>query len=87
MSVYVDELTKWPHAWGPFKNGSCHLTADSLEELNAFAVGLGLKISWLQRHPVADHYDLTPSRRAKALAAGALFISAREQARRRRAGK
>jgi len=44
MSVYVDEIRVWPHAKHRcFVDGSCHLMADTLDELHAFAVRLGLR--------------------------------------------
>lgn len=43
MTVRVDELVVYPNAWGPFRAGSCHLTADTEEELHAFAAKLGMK--------------------------------------------
>jgi hypothetical protein len=78
MTVYVDEIVdytrlarmkglRWTH-W-------CHLTADTREELHAFAGTLGLKRSWFQN---ADnyrwHYDVVPSVRARAVRAGAVEI-------------
>lgn len=33
MSVYVDGLVVWPTGIRCFKNGSCHLEADTLKEL------------------------------------------------------
>lgn len=84
MTVLVDELRVWPHArHACFRNGSAHLTADTLEELHAFAARLGLRRSWFQaddRHP---HYDLAPSKHSFALELGAMFVPAREQAARR----
>ncbi len=90
MSVYVDELVTYPldmiqpiaRRWG---RSWCHLTADTLDELHAFADRLGLRRTWFQDHSV-PHYDLLPSKRALALAMGALFKSAREQARERLRG-
>jgi hypothetical protein len=83
--VMVDELKVWPHARHRcFLGGSAHLTADTLDELHAFAASIGLKRSWFQDHALCPHYDLSPRRHAAALAAGALFVSAREQALRRR---
>jgi len=83
--IMVDELVVYPNAWGPFRGGSCHLTTDgSMEELHAFAKRLGMRRSWFQEHPVLPHYDLVPSRRSRALVLGAVFVPAREQARRRR---
>lgn len=83
--VYVDELKRWPTAIPCFKAGSCHLTADTLDELHAFASLLGLKRAWFQKHPKLDHYDLTPRKRLAALTLGAVFVPIREQLARLRA--
>lgn len=73
MSVYVDAVMfhggnakfKWPR--------SCHMYADTLEELHAMAEAIGMKRAWFQpdggRLP---HYDLVPARRAKAVELGAV---------------
>lgn len=75
MSVYVDALIPWGRVRG---GGSatewCHLIADTLDELHAFAARIGMRRSWFQsaaQHRV-DHYDLTPSRRAAAVRLGAI---------------
>lgn len=86
MTVYVDALFVWPGAKRPFDKGSCHLTATTDEELHAFAERLGMCRGWFQPHLVANHYDLTPARRKRALALGAVFMPAREQSAKRRAG-
>ena len=79
--IMVDELKVHPNAWGPFRKGSCHLTTDGpLDELHAFAEKVCLSRSWFQEHATAPHYDLTPARREVALATGAVFVAAREQA-------
>jgi hypothetical protein len=84
VTVMVDELRVWPHAHHRcFMKGSAHLTADTLDELHAFAAAIGMKRSWFQDHPLAPHYDLSPSRHALALQHGAVLVSAREQARAR----
>jgi hypothetical protein len=84
MAVYVDELVVWYHAKHRcFKNGSCHLTSDNLDELHEFARRLGLKRAWFQERSSAPHYDLSPAKREQALKLGAVFVSAREQARKR----
>lgn len=79
MAVYVDELQVWPNAWGPFLEGLCHLAADTLDELHAFASRLGMKHEWFQpgrgRHP---HYDLVKSRRDLAVKLGAQEVSGRD---------
>ena len=85
MTVMVDELRVWPHARGCFRAGSCHLTCDSLDDLHAFAARLGLRREWFQDHPIVPHYDLTVTKRALALHYGAIFVSAREQSKQRRA--
>jgi len=52
----------------------CHLVADTSNELHAFAERLGLKRAWYRN----GHYNLTPSKRAQAVAAGAVECSPRE---------
>lgn len=53
---------------------SCHLFADTLDELHAFARRLGLKCEWFQNHKRLPHYDLTPKRRLKAEALGVIQL-------------
>ena len=86
MSVYVDEVRRWPTKIRCFQAGSAHLTADTLEELHELARAIGLRRAWFQDKRV-PHYDLTPSRREAALRAGAVFVSAKEQARGRAAAR
>lgn len=83
MSIYVDEIRQWPTPIRCFKAGSCHLSADSLDELHAFARKLRLRREWFQDHASMPHYDLTIEKRARAVKLGAVEVSAREQARRR----
>jgi len=72
--VYVDQLQPCL----PNKNWryceSCHLAADSLNQLHDFAARLGLQRSWFQNHPRLPHYDLTKGMRFKALKMGAIEI-------------
>lgn len=86
MAAYVDEIRIWHGARPPFDRGSCHLTADTLEELHDTAGRIGLLRIWFQPKSV-PHYDLTPALRERALSAGAQFVPARDQARRRRAAR
>lgn len=91
----VDELVDWPvsdkasaqakRVFGPGKR-SCHLTIEGsdLEPLHRFAELIGMKRAWFQDHRLMPHYDLTESRRAAALRAGAVFVSGRDQAIARR---
>jgi hypothetical protein len=88
VTVMVDELFVWPGRKPRcFARGSCHLTTDGeLYELHALAACIGLKREWFQDHRI-PHYDLTAARREAALAAGAVFVPAKEQARRRIAAR
>jgi len=85
--IYVDAILLYDGAKPPFHRGSCHMTADTLGELHAMADKIGLKRAWFQDHPRCQHYDLTPPRRARAVAAGAIEETAMEGARRRRAAR
>jgi hypothetical protein len=78
MAVYVDKLTpcvpskKW--RWAQ----SCHLFADTVDELHAFAAHIGLRRAWFQDHPRLPHYDLHPTRRLRAVALGAIQVGRKE---------
>jgi hypothetical protein len=85
VSVYVDDVAmRWRgKRW-------YHLTADSTEELHAFAAKVGLKREWFQESEYrreADHYDVTDSFRDKSILLGAIPESWREGAARRRAAR
>jgi hypothetical protein len=89
VSAYVDELMSYGQRArpGPARNffgegrPSCHLGADSDEELHAFAERLGLRREWAQddRGNRAIHYDLTPARRTLAVRLGAIEMSTLDQ--------
>jgi len=72
--IYVDELIvclrskNWPYGQ------SCHLVADSVEELQYFAGRMGLKPSWFQDQSSLPHYDLTKNFRLLAVKLGAIEI-------------
>ncbi len=84
-TIMVDELRVYPNAKHRcFMNGSCHLTVEppeALDALHEFAASIGMKRSWFQNHPLAAHYDLTAGKRAAAIARGAVFVPAMDQAR------
>lgn len=85
MSVYVDDA--FSGDWGRWTGGG-HMQADSLDELHAFAVSIGLRRAWFQTRPGRpdrDHYDLTRSRRDAAIFAGAIPESIEDGTARRRA--
>ncbi len=68
---------RWGHRW-------CHLTADTPEELHAFAGTLGLARSRFQSkpgRPWVDHYDITEPKRGEAVALGAVEITFKEAGR------
>jgi len=66
MTVYVDdEQIPWRgKLW-------CHLVADTLSEVHAFARRLGLRQAWFQSKSVYPHYDVTVNVRDRALTMGA----------------
>ena len=69
----------WPYSH------SCHLFADTTEELVEFALALGLKKSYLQgnlpNRPGFVHFDLTFGMRAAAVRAGAKQVDYKEFSR------
>lgn len=58
----------------------CHLVADSLDELHDFAAKLGLQKRYFQDKSL-PHYDVSLSKREKAVKLGAKEVSAKEVAR------
>jgi Protein of unknown function (DUF4031) len=86
MSVYVDDWRQLATVGATTSRWS-HMTADSTEELQAFAAKLGLPNRAFQQkrnNPVYDHYDLTEELREKAISLGAVPVGWREAARIRR---
>lgn len=77
MSVYVDQLRDWGWKYGK----SCHMTADTNEELHEMALRIGMKRSWFQKSTSGPHYDLTAKKRSLAIKFGAIEISDRETVR------
>jgi glycine/D-amino acid oxidase-like deaminating enzyme len=73
MSVYVDPVMEHGGSKTFKWTRSCHMYADSPEELHAMALRIGMRRAWFQpdegRLP---HYDLVPARRKAAVEAGAL---------------
>jgi len=76
VAVYVDNV------YIPAKVGNmrpavwCHMTADTKDELHAFAVMLGMNTRWFQDKPNGLwHYDVTKTVRARAVRAGAIEIT------------
>jgi hypothetical protein len=74
MTVYVDPLREVDPRPGWKWNTACHLIADSLDELHAFAARLGLRRAWFQPHRIFDHYDLHLRKRKLAVKLGAVEV-------------
>lgn len=93
MAVYVDALCVWGGADAPpcFRHKpSCHMYADTPEELHEMADAIGLKRSWFQCRIDLPHYDLTAGKRRLAVTRGAIETDRRHLAafmRTRRASK
>ncbi|MGE3289387.1 MAG: DUF4031 domain-containing protein [Pseudonocardia sp.] len=93
MTVYVDDAYV-PATVGHVTSRWCHLVSDADDptELHAFAARIGLRRAWFQPgrrpgdgspDPTKNHYDLTEEARARAVAAGAVEITAHEGGRMR----
>lgn len=78
MTVYVDEPRDYSdiaRLRGLRHTVWAHLTADTEDELHAFAARIGLRRAWFQSAGSPKfHYDVTVGKRAQALAAGAKAI-------------
>jgi hypothetical protein len=90
VSVYVDLITTYPEAIiaepaRRFGTRWCHMWADTETELDAMADRIGLSRRHIQDagHRHLRHYDLVPSKRRLAMAAGAVEMSLREYLRER----
>jgi len=93
--VYVDTLEASPGSkTRTFRAGTlyCHLTAadtspEAVDALHVLAQSIGLRRAWFQAAPPASwpHYDLVASKRAVALAAGAVSETRAEGGARRMA--
>ena len=73
MAVYVDNLRDYGWRHGP----SCHLIADTTDELMEFAVGMGLQPAWFQAKST-PHFDLTVDGRRLAVEHGAIELDQRQ---------
>ncbi len=71
--VYVDDanISKHGRVW-------FHLTADSVDELRAFADRIGLDDRAFHRGARHPHYDITAAQRVNAIRDGAHAVSARD---------
>jgi hypothetical protein len=83
VTIYVDKAKRYGNRWW------CHLLPDhatlDIDELDDFAMGLGMKPEWKQAlHTTPPyslymtHYDLVPTKRALAIKRGAVEIGSIE---------
>lgn len=70
MAVYVDDMAA-PYG----RLIMCHMLADTIEELHAMADAIGVARKWVQVKRSGLHYDICKSKRAKAVAKGAVELS------------
>lgn len=73
MTVYVDELESYGWTVRGRKTESCHMFTDGIDlsELHEIGSKIGMQLRWFQNKQSAPHYDLVPSKRDAAIAAGA----------------
>ena len=74
--VYVDDANVLKYGRGWF-----HLTADGMDELHAFAAGIGVPVRAFHRGARHPHYDITAHQRLIALRRGAHPVCSRELVR------
>lgn len=75
MTVYVDNMRRAATVGRTTARWS-HLTADTREELLAFAQRIGLRPEWRQAWDTRRyHFDVTDTRRQAAIAAGAVQVT------------
>lgn len=77
MTVYVDSMR------APYRGMlMCHMLADTDDELHAMADRIGVSRRWHQKPGTPhSHYDICLTKRARAVAAGAVEITWREAGR------
>lgn len=75
MTVYVDDMRA---KYG--RMVMCHMLADSDDELHLMAARIGVARRWWQspEKTSGSHYDICLSKRAKAIAFGAVEITLRQ---------
>jgi hypothetical protein len=78
MAVYIDPLVPYGGSKQFRWKQSCHMWADTEQELHAFAKQIGLKREWFQTETRLPHYDLNPTRRLRAVEKGAQQVTWRE---------
>lgn len=89
--IHVDHTEEYPRSMikpEARRAGSlwCHMWDSDNDEkkLVAFAVRIGLRVSWMQKRPGFPHFDLTPRKRRAAILHGAIEKDLRDWLRERR---
>ncbi len=83
MAVYVDDMR------APFgRMVMCHMIADSRHELISMAERVGVAPKWIQQADTySEHFDICLSKRARAVALGAVELTSRDLVQRMNARK
>jgi dsDNA-binding SOS-regulon protein len=77
MAVYVDNMRA---RYG--RMVMCHMAADRTDELLAMADKIGVSRRWLQKAGTSqEHFDICLTKRAAAVAAGAIEVTAKDLVR------
>ena len=76
MSVYVDPMAKCMRNRNWNYDQSCHMIADSVDELKEFSSTLGLNKDWYQPKSF-PHFDLVSNKRNLAIKKGAVALELR----------
>ena len=76
MTVFVDALMHrgWQMHGRPIPTCQLFADTDDHDALHAIAQAIGLKPTWARNGARGPHYDLTPAKRAQAIAAGAVPV-------------
>jgi hypothetical protein len=79
VTVWVDDMmmrADVPNGSRVVRGRWCHMMATTTEELDAMALAIGMRTAWRQHtgRPT-EHYDVTMSKRALAVKAGAVEIT------------
>ena len=75
MAVYLDMMRKQGMFYRGKRVATCHMLADTMEELFAMAEKIGMKKQWLHK----DHFDLMIGKRNLAIKNGAIAVDDRRE--------
>lgn len=79
MAVYVDAMVNHGRRIGRAGPEWCHMIADTVDELHAMAIAIGLRVTWFQNDGSHPHYDIgSPKIRARAVERGAVECERRD---------